>query len=224
MPVRLTALLARELTLVFRRFSDSAISLIFALLVVALFPFALSPEPAVLQNLAPGLVLIAVLLAHFLQMEKSFADDYASGALDQMILSGLPLPLYVGMKYLAQILGVTLPLLLACPFFLMLLQVNIEAMPLYLAALALASLILALLGLAGSALTLGSRQAGLLLALVLIPFAIPVLIFAASFARNGLASGEGAQALLFLGALFFLYLALVPFLAAAALKAAGESA
>lgn len=219
-----SALFTRELCLAVRRASDAATSLIFALLVVALFPFALAPAPELLQSLAPGLVLIAVLLAHFLQMEKTFADDFASGALDQIMLEGIPLPLYIAAKYGAQILGVTLPLLLACPFFLLLLQVPLAAMPLYLLALAAASLILAMLGLLGSALTLGSRNAGLLITLVLIPFAIPVLIFAASFAKNGFNGGEGMQALLFLGALFFLYLALVPFLAAAGLKAAVESA
>jgi heme exporter protein B len=219
----LFALLGREWRGLTRQPADGAAGLVFALLVVALFPFALSPEPAELQRLAPGLVLIAVLLAQFISMEKLFSGDLASGALDVIALSPLPLPLYALTRALACWLGHGLPLLIASPLFLLLLHVDPAAMPSMMLAIFLASLILALLGTAGAALSLGSRQPGLLLPLILIPFAIPVLVFAAALA-GGNGEAETLQSLFFLGALFFLYLALVPFIAAAALKGAIESA
>lgn len=219
-----TALLARDMRIHLRQGADLAAGLIFALLVVALFPFALSPAPEELQRLAPGLILIAFILAQFLGMERLFAADLADGTLDLVVLARVPLPLYALAKAAGHAASHVLPLLLAAPLFMLLLNMPLAAMGAALLALALASLILTLLGAAGSALILGSRQPGLLLPLILIPFTVPVLIFAAGLARDGLGgSGEGMQSLYFLGGLFCLYLVLAPLIAGSALKGAVET-
>lgn len=215
-----SALLKRDVTCAWRSSADSASSLIFALLVICLFPFALDPDPALLRRYAAGLLLVAVLLAHFMALDRIFRADHESGALDLIAQSGLSLPLYVVAKGIGYWLTSSLPLLVISPLLLLLLQVEPGGMPPILLAVLFASLILTLLGLAGSALTLGSRQPALLLPLLLVPFAIPVLIFAVSFAGT---SEAAAQSGYFLGGLFFLYLALSPFIAAGALKAAIET-
>ncbi len=214
------ALLKRDITTAWRSGADSAVSLIFALLVVCLFPFALDPDPTLLRRYAPGLLLVALLLSQFMALDRLFRSDHENGTLDLIMQSGISLPLYVLAKGIGYWLTSSLPLLIISPLLLLLLQVEPSGMLPILLAMLFASLILALLGLAGSALTLGSRQPALLLPLLLVPFAIPVLIFAVSFAGT---SEAAAQSGYFLGGLFFLYLALSPFIAAGALKAAQEN-
>jgi heme exporter protein B len=218
----LSSLLRRETRVALRQQADIAVGICFALLVIALFPFALSPEPALLQKLAAGLLLVAVLLAQFLSLEKTFLADMENGALDEIILSPVPLPLYVILKAFVVWLSHGLPLLVISPLLLLLLHVDGAMMPDMLLAVFFSTALLTLLGTGGAAITLGARNAGMVLPLILIPFAIPVLIFAVSLAHNGLGTAEGTQSFFFLAALFFLYLALLPFLAGAALKNAAE--
>lgn len=213
------AFLRREMLLGWRGRGESAGSLVFVLLIVTLFPFALGPDAQTLQRLAPGLLLMALLLGQMLGFERLFESDYREGTLDILSAGGMPLALYALGKAMAQWCALLLPVLLVSPLLMLLLHVDAGAMPALLGALALASLAIQLLGMLGAALTLGARRAGLLLPLLLIPFYIPVMIFAVSMASGG---NEAQQAGDFLGALFFVYLAVLPFLSGKALRAAIE--
>ncbi len=219
----IAALFSRECASAWRQMADIAAPIVFALLVVCLFPFAFSPEPMVLRRFGFGMVVVACILAQFLGMEKIFRVDLEAGITEVVALSRLPLPVYALTKAIAHWLTHALPLLVASPVFLLMLDIGPRALPEALLALALLTLILSLLGTAGAALSLGARQPGLLLPLLLLPFSIPALVFAVGLAQNGLLTGEGMQSFLFLGALVFLYGAATPFLSSLALKAAIES-
>lgn len=220
----LSALLLRETRLLIRQRAEAAGALLFCLLVITLFPFALSPAPDLLERLAPGLLNLVVLLALMLGLEKLFVTDWQDGLLDQLVTRGVSLRAYVLVKALALWLGVALPLLLVSPLFMLLLHVPFMAMGALLMSLLLGTGIISLIGTGSAALALGARRAGLLLPLLLVPLYVPVMIFAVNLAAAGLDTGEGRQSALFLAAMFFLYLTLVPFLGKAALKAAVESA
>jgi heme exporter protein B len=223
MPNALQALFMRETTMVLRSPADMASALIFALLVICLFPFALDPNPETLRSFAPGLLMVAVLLAQFVALEKTFRPDLENGTLDVVVQSRTPLAMYALVKACINMLGLCLPLLVISPLLLLLLQGELSNLFTILPALALGSATLALLCVGGSALTLGARQPALLLPLLLVPFSIPVLIFSVGFATHGLGHELGRQSALLLGALFFLYLGITPFIAGAALKSAVEN-
>ena len=70
-------------------------TLFFFVVVVTLFPLGVGPEPNLLRAIAPGVVWVAALLAAMLSLGRLFADDYADGTLEQMLLSSEPLPLIV---------------------------------------------------------------------------------------------------------------------------------
>ena len=51
--------------------------------------------------IAPGVVWVAALLAALLSLPRLFANDYADGTLEQMLLSGEPLTVIVIAKVFA---------------------------------------------------------------------------------------------------------------------------
>ena len=87
------ALFKRDLMLTWRRRGDALNPLLFAVIVVALFPFALGPEAQVLERIAAGTIFVAVLLAALLSLDSLFRSDLDDGSLEQLVLSPHPLSL-----------------------------------------------------------------------------------------------------------------------------------
>jgi heme exporter protein B len=211
-------LLARELRLALRHKADTLAAVLFFVLVAALFPFGVGPSPELLSRLAPGALLAAALLAALLPLDRLFGADAEDGTLDQLLLSGLHPAAVAAAKGLAHWLTTGLPLVLATPLAAALLNLPVEAWPTALAALALASAILSALGTAGAALTLGARRGGVLLPLLVLPLAIPAVIFGAA-AIEAAQSGLAARPFLLLeAALLALAAPLAPLAAGAALR------
>jgi heme exporter protein B len=216
------ALVARDLRLALRQGSDAAMVLIFYLLAVLLFPFGVGPEPNILARISTGVLWVTALLAALLSLERLFVSEHEDGSLDQLALLPLPLPLVVLAKVFAHWLLTGLPLTLFAPVLAVALGMDPIAYPVLIAALALGTPTLSLIGALGAALTLGARRAGALLALLILPLYIPALIFgvaAVDAALVGLASGPH---LAILGALLLAAIPLCPWATAAALRQALE--
>lgn len=212
------ALLSRELRLALRHPADTLAAVLFFVLVAALFPFGIGPAPEALARLAPGALLAAALLAALLPLDRMFGADAEDGSLDQLLLSGLPPAAIAAAKALAHWLTTGLPLLAATPVAAAMLNLPVEAWPAAMAALGLAAAFLSLLGTAGAALTLGARRGGVLLPLLVLPLAIPAVIFGAA-GIEAAASGQAARPfLLLLAALVAAALPLAPLAAGAALR------
>jgi len=212
------ALLRRDLTLVWRRRGDALNPLLFALIVVMLFPFALGPEQALLERIAAGTILVAVLLAMLLSLDALFRSDLEDGSLEQLVLSPHPLPLLLACKIAVHWLTTALPLIIVAPLAAQLLHLSAPLLPVLLAALALATPLLSLIGAVCVALTVGMPRSGMLLTLLVLPLIVPALIFAAG-ACNAAQSGLPYTApLLWLGAWLALALVLAPLASAAALR------
>lgn len=212
------ALLRRDLLLVWRRRGDALNPLLFAIIVVALFPFALGPEAAVLTRIAAGTIFVAVLLAMLLSLDALFRSDLEDGSLEQLVLSPHPLALLLGCKILVHWMTTALPLIVIAPLLAQLLSLPAPVLPVLLAALALATPLLSLIGAVCVALTVGMRRSGMLLTLLVLPLIVPALIFGAgacNAAQNGFAY---SAPLLWLAAWLALAIILAPLAAAAALK------
>jgi heme exporter protein B len=213
-----SALLRRDLALIWRRRGDALNPLLFAVIVVACFPLALGPESTVLMRIAAGTIFVAVLLAMLLSLEALFRSDLEDGSLEQLVLSPHPLSLLLACKILVHWLTTALPLIVIAPLLAQLLQLPANVLPVLLAALALATPLLSLIGAVCVALTVGMRRSGMLLTLLVLPLIVPVLIFGAG-ACNAAQSGFAYTApLLWLAAWLVLALVLAPLAAAAALK------
>ncbi len=212
------AVLRRDLLLTWRRRGDALNPVLFALIVVMLFPLALGPEPNQLARIAAGIVFVAILIAGLLALDTLFRADYDDGALEQLVLSPHPLPLLLACKIGVHWLTTALPLIVFAPVLAGMLHLPSQVLPVLLAALALATPLLSLLGAVCVALTVGMRRSGMLLALLVLPLYVPVLIFAAGACDAAQAGLPFMAPLLWLGAALALALVLAPLACAAALR------
>jgi heme exporter protein B len=212
----------RDLLLAMRRRSDVLTVLLFFVIVVSLFPLGVGPEPVLLRTIAPGVIWVAALLASMLALSRVFAQDYADGTLEQMLLSATPLSVIVAAKVLAHWLITGLPLVLLAPVLALQFDLPQKFLGELMLSLLLGTPALSLIGAIGAALTLGLRGGGALLALLVLPLYIPVLIIGAG-ALDAAAAGLGAGAhLLLLGAFLVVAAAFAPWVAAVALRIALE--
>jgi heme exporter protein B len=171
--------LKRELVTTFRRVHDVLNPLAFFVIVVALFPLGVGPEPNLLQKMAPGVIWVAALLATMLSLPRLFNRDYDEGSLELLTLSPCPLTMLVFAKILAHWLLSGLPLVLVSPLLAIQLNLDTESTTALIITLMLGTPTLSLIGAIGSALTLGLRGGGVLVSLLILPLYTPVLIFGA---------------------------------------------
>lgn len=211
-------IILREFKLAYRMRSDFMMPLIFFVIVISLFPLAISNDPSMLRLIAPGAIWIAALLAILLGLDRLFKSDFEDGCLEQLILSDQPLILIVLAKVFSYWLITAIPLLGMTPFICIMYGIPASGMTGILGSIALGSPTLCLLGAIGSALTLGLRNSGILLTLLVLPLYVPVLIFGTSAVLAGLSHVGYAGELALLAAFLIAALTLAPFAIAAALR------
>lgn len=216
------AIVARDLRLGAGAQGAMLTTLLFFVLAVSLFPLGVGPEPQILARIASGVIWVAALLAAMLSLDRLFQADQEDGTLDLLAQAPLPLGLVAMAKTLAHWLTTGLPLALIAPLLALLMQMEMDAIPVLLLSLLLGTPSLSLIGAIGAALTLGARRGAVLVPLITLPLVIPVLIFGVG-AVDAAAYGLTAQPhLLLLGAFLAAALALSPFALAGAIKLALE--
>ncbi len=215
-------MLSRELRLSVRHGADTLAAVLFFVLAGALFPLAIGPAPETLARMAPGIVWVCALLAALLPLDRLFGADFDDGSLDQLLLTGLSAGVVATVKALAHWLATGVPLLLAAGPLAVMLQLDPAVVPVLLAGLLPGTMVLSLFGTLGAAVVLGARRGGVLLPLLVLPLAMPVLIFGAA-ATEAAAAGETPRPhLLLLAAVLAGALPLSPLAAGAALRGAVE--
>ncbi len=214
------ALVRRDLLLAWRARGEMLTGVAFFFLAAMLFPFGIGPDAALLRAIAPGAVWVAALFAVVLSLDRPFHADFEEGALEQLALAPLPLTLVVLAKALVHWLSSGFLLLLAAPVIALIYDLPAALLPVLLAALALGTPSLSLIGITVAATTLGARRGSLLIPLLALPLYLPVLIAGVLAVQ---AAGEGLPArphLLLLAAALLLALPLALFAGPAALRQA----
>jgi heme exporter protein B len=216
------AVLRRELMLAWRQPGDAAAVLVFFVLAAILFPFGIGPEPNILARMAPGVLWVTALLAAMLSLDRLFQADHEDGSLELLALLPTPLWLVVLAKIAAHWATTGLPLVVVAPVVGAMLNLPAEGYRPLIAALALGTPTISLIGAVGAALTLGARRAGVLLSLLVLPLLIPVLIFGTA-AVEAATTGLGARPhLLLLAGMLLGAAVLAPWAATAAVRQALE--
>jgi heme exporter protein B len=208
----------RELCLSFRRPEQLLQPLVFFLIVTTLFPLGLSVQLSLLRDMAPGVLWVAALLSSLLSLDALFKSDADDGTLEQLALSGQGLTVIIVAKTLAHWLVSGAALVLASPLVATALGIPTAAFATMLASLALGTLTLSWLGAIGAGLTVGLKRGNVLLSLIVLPLAMPLLIFGAGATDRAIAGTSAAGALYFLGSLCVFTCTLAPFAATAALR------
>ncbi|TAL00681.1 MAG: heme exporter protein CcmB [Rhodospirillaceae bacterium] len=217
-----TVVFTRDLRLAMRQRGDSLIAVAFFAIAAVLFPFGVGPEAGVLARIAGGVLWVTALLAALLSLEGMFAADFEDGTLDQLLLCGEPLPLIVLAKAVAHWTTTGIPLIVVAPLLAPTLHLPAEGYVPLIAALALGTPTLSLLGTVGASLVLGARRGGVLLSLLVLPLYVPVLIFGTAAVEAGITGLAIKPPLLVLAGFFILALTLAPLAAAVALRQAAQ--
>jgi heme exporter protein B len=187
---------------------------VFYLAVATLFPFVTGPDKALLARTGGGILWIAALLSTLLPIERLVLPDRQAGVLDQLALRGWSDELVAAAKIVGQLIAFAIPLLLSTIIASALIGLPEEKLVTLLIGLAIALPALSGLSVTIAALTAGLNGASALGGLLLIPLAIPILIFGA-----GTLSEDSGNALQLLAATSLAIAALAPFAAGAALRA-----
>lgn len=183
----LPALLIRDIRLALRVGGGAWMGVLFFLIVVALIPFAVGPELALLRRIGPAILWLGALLASLLTLDRLFAADQEDGSLDLILMGHAPLELAVATKALAHWLTTGLPLVVAAPLLGLFLNIDSRSMGAVALTLLVGTPALTLLGLIGAALAATLRRGGLLVAVLILPLTIPVLIFGVAASNAALA-------------------------------------
>ncbi len=215
----LLALIRRDLMIASRIGGGAELGVVFFLTLTAIVPFAIGPDQNLLGRLAPAVLWIAALLATLFGLDRLFQADEEEGVLDQFLLSDTPLEMIVLAKCIAHWLTTGLVLSLAAPVFGLMLNLPVEAMLPLVATLLVGTPAITLIGAVGAAVTVSLRRGGLLMAILVLPLAVPTLIFGVGAANAAIVGPTpfGAPFLLLL-ATTLVALVVCPLAAAAAIR------
>ena len=206
-------LIIRDFT---RSFANGGVILpvIFFLMVATLYPFAVGPDGPLLARTGGGILWVAALLAALLPVDRLIAPDAAAGVLDQLAVRGIADEIAALSKMCAHWLGFGPALMLAAVPAAGLLRLDDVVLMKVEVGLLLGTPGLAALGLMTAALTAGLRGTSALAGLLMLPLAIPILIFGA-----GSLAPSGVGGLKLLAAASLLLVGIAPFAAGAAMRA-----
>ncbi|MCG3730427.1 heme exporter protein CcmB [Vibrio cincinnatiensis] len=214
----LTTIIRRELLIAYRRQADILNPLWFFIIVITLFPLSIGPDPALLARISPGILWVAALLSALLSLERLLRDDFQDGALEQLMLMPVPLPIAVMAKVFAHWLLTGIPLILITPLLAVLLSLDFNTWVAAVFTLVLGTPTLSFIGAIGVALTVGLQKGGVLLSLLVLPLYIPILIFATSAIDAAMLGMPYSGQLAILGAMLMGAITLTPLAISAALR------
>lgn len=192
------------------------LTLAFFLLVATLFPFAIGPDAKLLARIGGGVVWATALLAALLPIERLVLPDLESGVIDQFAVRGLSGAGVALAKILGHWIGFGPAVMLAAALSAALLEMPVDVLLRLEFGLLLGTPGLAALAVATAALVAGLRGAGAVAGMVMLPFALPLLVFGAGALEGG------SSGLKLVAATSLLLLAGAPFVAGVALRFARE--
>lgn len=196
----------------------AVLPLVFFLAVAMLYPFAVGPDAPLLARTGGGVLWVAALLAAILPLDRLVADDLHGGVFDQLALRGIAEEATMASRLLAHWLAFAPLLLVACFPAAALLGLDGPTLRLLLFGLLAGTPGLAAIGLIVASLMASLRAGAALGGLMLLPLAVPILIFGAGSLAQGDTTGVALAGAISLG-----LCAVAPFAAGAAIRAARES-
>ncbi len=192
--------------------------LVFFLLLLLLFVFALGNQLSMLTVLSGPFIWMGLLLSVFLSIHQLFTEEMNKPLLEQYCLSTLSLPFIVGSKMVLQALAIFIPFLIISPLFFIFFDLSFATYLVLLVSVFLGLPALLLLAGVGAVLISELNNAALLLAILIFPWFIPILIFALNAFEQSLQHLPVTMPLLMLAGICIFCLTLMPFVMAGIFK------
>ena len=208
----------RELLLQRREPRNWLFSALFFAMITVFFPLTIAPDPMLLRQMAAGVLWTALLLTFLLASERLFQSDYQEGVIEQWLVSGQPVPVYILAKMVVYWLVNVLPILSLCPFMGALFHLSGYECVVVMLSFVLATPVMVLLCALAAAFCTSMQQKGVLIALILWPLVIPVMIFGSGALHAAMLGLPVTGYLAILLALSILAVACLPFAIAAIVR------
>lgn len=174
------ALFFRDLKLSVRAGGGAMIGVLFFMTVVAVIPFGVGPDLNLLARIGPAILWIGALLASLLGLDRLFQAEREDGSLDLIMMQETPLLLAVLVKCAAHWTATGLPLVIASPFLSLFMNMDEGAIGATVVTLLAGTPAITFIGAVGAAVAVALPRGGLLVSILVLPLAIPVLIFGVS--------------------------------------------
>lgn len=208
----------RELRLQRREPQAILNGLLFFIMLSLFFPLTLAPHSPSLKDVFPGLIWLAALFKFLLSSQRLFAQDFSDGVTEQWLASGHSLPGLVSIKILCSWFFSLGPLLLYTPILALVFSLSWQEFFILNLSLLLGTPALQSLCALSSAFSLAVQDKGFLMAVIILPLALPVLIFGSLILALGSLNTEFWAYLAILMAISLVTLSFLPFAIAALLK------
>lgn len=211
--------LQNEFFIHFKKWIFVVINIVFFVSSTSLFSIVAGLQPGLLARWGAGLIWVVALLSMLLAMPLLFQPDREDGTLDRVLLSAVD-PAWLALaKAGANWCVFGLPLVALSPLLAASYGMGGSALWVLPATLALGTPALSLLATVAAALTAGLRRGVGLLALLVLPLALPVLLFGVRGTEQAIDGLPADGPLMMLGAFLLLAAGLLPWAAGAALRA-----
>ena len=206
------ALFKRDISIFYKSKSIFILAIIFFLLVTVMLPIGIGPDLKILRSISPGLVWIAFLLSTLLNMPLLFADDFKDGSLDVIIIESDNPILSILSKILSFWTAVILPIIIFIPIAGMMLNLGLYQTAEIVILLLISSPYIILVSAIGSAITIKTINAGLLITSLITPFYIPILIIGTlPFINNDFINFDFVRSAMLLTAASLLSMVILPY-------------
>ena len=185
---RILALLWKDIVLETRTKDIVVAVLVFSLLVIVIFNFAIEPTPQVVALVAPGVLWVAFVFGGVLGMTRSFALEKDSGNLQGLMLMPVSRDAIFFGKMLANFLFMLLVEVMVFPIFVVIFNLSLATPELVPVAI-LATLGIVTVGTVFSAMAVNTRAREVMLPVLFLPVALPVVIAAVEASGVALRGG-----------------------------------
>jgi heme exporter protein B len=213
----------RDIKLAMRSGGGALLGVLFFLAVISVVPFAVGPDLNFLQRIGPAMLWIGALLSTLLGLDRLFQAERDDGSLDIMLMQETPFIVTVFIKCVAHWVATGLPLVLATPLLGLLMNMDLLSIGAVSATLLVGSPAITFIGAVGAAVAVTLPRGGLLVSILILPLAIPVLIFGVSAAYAAVEDpAPFMPPFLILCAITMFFAVIGPLAAAAAIRASTD--
>ncbi|MCY3544103.1 MAG: heme exporter protein CcmB [Chloroflexi bacterium] len=171
------AILWKDVVLELRTKDIVVSALVFALLVIVVFNFAITPTPQTVAFVAPGILWIAFTFGGVLGLNRSIALERESGGMHALMLAPVSRDLIFFGKMLGSLLFMLLVEVIVFPVFAVLYNFSL-LLPGLIPVAALATVAIATIGTLFSAIAANTRSREVMLPLLFFPVVVPAVIAA----------------------------------------------
>ena len=174
------AIAAKDLTIEWRQKTSLLTAVIFSVLVLMVFVFARDSGAVSLPTIAPSVLWVALALASLVALNRAFLLEREHSAIDAILLSPAPRAALFWGKWMSNLVFVLTVQAVAFPLWILFFNVRAKSSLLLVAGVVvLAAIGFTAVGTTFSAMAVRTRRAELLLPVLMLPFMLPPLFFAA---------------------------------------------